>query len=375
MGATRMRIGLIIYGSLETTSGGYLYDRKLVEHLRAAGEEVQILSLPRRRYALCLADNFSVSLYGRLRRSPFDVLLQDELNHPSLFWLNRRLRGRVGFPIISIVHHLRSSEVHPVWLNALYRRIERHYLASVDGFVFNSQTTRRTVEALLGAQRPAVVATPAADHLGLGLSPQQIADRVRAGGPLRVIFVGNLIPRKGLHTLLDALASLPSGSWHLTAVGNLSVNTAYVRSIRRQTERLGLSKHVLLTGALGETELITLLSHSDVLAVPSSYEGFGIVYLEGMAFGLPAIATRAGAAAEIVTHGLDGFLVPAGDVAALSACLSILATDRERLLTMSLAARERYTRHPTWAEMGAQVRDFLKSSLLPMPHVADLPID
>lgn len=370
-----MRVGLIIYGSLGTTSGGYLYDRKLVEYLHAAGAEVQVLSLPWRRYAYHLTDNFSASLYRELHRSSFDVLLQDELNHPSLFWLNRCLRGRVRFPIISIVHHLRSSEAHPAGLNALHRWIERRYLASVDGFVFNSHTTRRTVEALLGAQRPAVVAMPGADHLGLVLSPQQVADRARGGGPLQVIFVGNLIPRKGLHTLLHALACLPRGTWHLTVVGNLSADVAYVRSIRRQIKRLGLSGHVLLTGALGEANLVTLLSRSNVLAVPSSYEGFGIVYLEGMAFGLPAIATTAGAAAEIITHGRDGFLVPVGDIAALGTCLSVLATDRERLLAMSLAARERYARHPTWREMGARVHDFLKTSLSAMPHVGASPID
>ena len=87
-----MRIGLVIYGSLDTFSGGYLYDRKLVAHLRDAGDEVEIISIPWRNYAAHLTDNFSASLLRRLAGSRFDVLIQDELNHPSLFWLNQRLR-------------------------------------------------------------------------------------------------------------------------------------------------------------------------------------------------------------------------------------------------------------------------------------------
>ena len=105
-----MRIGLVIYGNLDTLSGGYLYDRKLVEFLRDEGDEVEIISIPWRNYAAHLTDNFSPSLLGRLDSPNFDVLIQDELNHPSLFLLNRRLKSLVNYPIISIVHHLRSCE-------------------------------------------------------------------------------------------------------------------------------------------------------------------------------------------------------------------------------------------------------------------------
>ena len=86
-----MRVGLVIYGGLETVSGGYLYDRMLVRHLRARGDSVEIVSLPWRDYARHLGDNLSAALYRRLRDGAWDVLLQDELNHPSLVAVNRRL--------------------------------------------------------------------------------------------------------------------------------------------------------------------------------------------------------------------------------------------------------------------------------------------
>ena len=95
-----MKIGLIIYGRLDTLSGGYLYDRKLVEHLEAAGDEVEIVSLPWEGYGRSLLHNFWFALAEQLRLADFDLLLQDELNHPSLFWLNRRLRGRDALPLL-----------------------------------------------------------------------------------------------------------------------------------------------------------------------------------------------------------------------------------------------------------------------------------
>ncbi|RLT38585.1 MAG: glycosyltransferase family 1 protein, partial [Chloroflexi bacterium] len=143
-----MRIGLVIYGSLDTLSGGYLYDRKLVEYLRASGDSVEIISLPWRSYPRHLLDNFNPVWRRRLAELDVDVLLQDELNHPSLAWANRAL-ANAPFPVVSIVHHLRASEEHPVWRLPFYRWVEGRYLASIDGFVFNSRTTQNAVRSLL----------------------------------------------------------------------------------------------------------------------------------------------------------------------------------------------------------------------------------
>lgn len=367
-----MRVGLLIYGSLETLSGGYLYDRKLVQYLRDAGDDVDIISIPWRSYAAHLTDNFSASLLRRLTGSRFDVLVQDELNHPSLFYLNQRIKrfGRSPFPtwgkprkgafppIISIVHHLRSSELRPAWQNTLYRIPETAYLCSVDGFIFNSQTTRCVVEAILGEIRPHVVAFPAGNRLNPHISEEEIASRARADAPLKIAFLGSVILRKNLHLVLDALALLEK-DWQLTVIGNLNVEPAYVQRIEQQVSRLGLGDKVRFTGTLNNEPLKAILRESHLLALPSSYEGFGIAYLEGMGCGLPAIGGRDGAAHEIITHGVDGFLVGAGDVKPFAAHLQELADDREKLIQMSLAARERYLAHPAWDESMATIRAFL----------------
>jgi glycosyltransferase involved in cell wall biosynthesis len=355
-----MHIGLLIYGSLDTVSGGYLYDRRLVEHLRAAGDEVEIVSLPWRNYAQHLTDNANQELLRRLQTASFDVLLQDELNHPSLFRLNRKLRGR--YPLVSIVHHLRSSERRPRWQNALYRLVERRYLRSVDGFVFNSRTTRAAVADLLGRTPASLVAYPAGNRYAAALTPEQIQARAHQTGPLRLLFLGNVIPRKGLHTLIAALAQLPSDAWELNVVGGLDVEPGYVRRLQGQSAQAGLQTRIYWRGALTEAALRAQLEHNQALAVPSSYEGFGIAYLEGMAFGLPAIATTAGAAGEIITHGTDGFLVPPEDPAALARVVRVWIEDRARLRAMGLAAQQRFLRHPTWTESMAAVRAFLASA-------------
>lgn len=360
-----MQLGLVIYGSLSTLSGGYLYDRKLVEYLTNQGDRVEIISLPWHNYLTHLTYNLSNGLFCRLRKARFDLLLQDELNHPSLFWLNRRLKGAIHYPLVSIVHHLRSSELRPAWQNTLYRRVERGYLKGVDGFIFNSQTTQQAVQdaGVNLAQKPYVIAYPAGDQLKPDILDDEIVARAMQPGLLRVLFLGNLIPRKGLHTLLEALESLPPETCHLSVVGNMQTDPGYTASIRRQIETRRLASHVQLLGTMTDDELAPHMSTCHLLAVPSTYEGFGIVYLEGMGFGLPAIATTAGAAREMISHGRDGFILPPSDAAALAQILTELAQDRQRLASLSLAARRRYLAHPTWEQTARQIRGFLHSMI------------
>ena len=241
-----MRVGLVIYGALDTPTGGYLYDRMLAEHLTAAGDDVEVISLPWRSYGRHLCDNASPSLARRLDGARFDVLLQDELNHPSLVVTNRRVRNRGACPVVAIVHVLRASEHGDSRLRALYAAAERRYLRSVDGAVYASEATRAAAEGLAGPGLPGVVAHPGGDHLGdldaagdhLGgpadAAADQLggpaADRARGTRPLRVLSVANVTPGKRLDILIAALARLPLEAWRLTVVGSLTTEPALCRA-------------------------------------------------------------------------------------------------------------------------------------------------
>jgi len=356
-----VRVGLLIYGSLETVTGGYLYDRKLVEFLRGNGDEVSLITLPWRSYVRHLGDNLLPSLLRRMESLQVDVLLQDELNHPSLFFLNGLLRARANYPIVSIVHNLRCCEARPQWQNTLCRLVEGQYLSTVDGFVFNSRTTRIAVRSLVGRELPELVAYPAGDRLCPDMTEEQIALRARQPGPFRIVFLGNVVPHKELHTLIGALEKLTQVDWTLTVAGSLHMDKAYVRAVRHRICESGLAGRVVFLGSAPDAVLIDVLKKGHLLVVPSSYEGFGIAYMEGMGFGLPAIASTAGAAWETITPGKDGFLVPPGDSLALGTRLYELSRDRELLLAMSLNARRRYLSHPTWQNTAELIRSFLQT--------------
>ena len=350
-----MKLGLLIYGSLDTLSGGYLYDRMLVEYLREQGDMVEIISLPWRNYAAHLTDNFHFRLPSGL-----DLLIQDELNHPSLLSGNHHPHQ---YPVVCLVHHLRCSEQRPDWQNWFYRIIEKSYLKSVDGFIFNSQTTRNVVNGLIDNEKPLVVAYPPTDRFGQGLVEEEIKARAKEPEPLRILFLGNVIHRKGLHTLLEAISFQPS-AFRLDVVGRLTAELKYVDAMKEKVIVHGLWPSVHFHGPLNNGDLIAKLKSAHILVVPSSYEGYGIVYLEGMAFGLPAIATTAGAASEIITDWETGFLITPNDAKMLYERLDTLANDRDLLARMSVRALERYRQQPTWSETAGWIRNFLISTIV-----------
>jgi len=354
-----MHLGFIIYGSLDTLTGGYIYDRILVEHLQNQGHRVDIISLPLRNYRRHLLDNWSPALRGDLVAGPYDLLLQDELNHPSLFHINRSLRKKPRLPIVAVVHQVLCRQPRNILLNRIYQAIEKRYLESVDALIFNSDTTRRTVATLVDDRRPSIVASPAGNRLGQLPSIDLIGSRTRENGPLRLIYVGNLLPQKGLLPLIKGLSHLAHEIWHLTVVGSVTMDARYVREVKQLIAQKKLSRQIKIAGPKDGNELANLFLQSHVFVMPYSHEGFGIAYLEAMAFGMPVVGSSNGAVREFVVPGHNGFLIELDDCDSVNACIHSLHYDRRRLLDMSWAAFETYKKRPQWRDTMESIHKFL----------------
>ncbi len=354
-----MHLGLIIYGSLDTLTGGYIYDRYLVKYLRDRHHTVDILALPWRDYVRHLGDNFSIDFYRKLQNAPYDLLLQDGLNHPSLLWLNRRLRKKISYPLVTVAHQVLCCQPRSRRQNLVYRWFERSYFSSVDAHIFNSDTTRRNIWRLVGSKQPSIVARPAGDRLGCVNSAAAVRARAEQPGPLRLVFVGNLLPNKGLGELLQALSAISFEKWHLNVAGSLSMDPAYVAKIRRLIVRRDLTGQVTLTGQLDGRDLARCLETGQLFTMPFSYEGFGMAYLEAMAFGLPVMASSQGAVKELVRPGENGFLVPPHDSSALRTWIESMFNNRERLARMGEAALDTFHQYPTWNDTLRKIEAFL----------------
>ena len=354
-----MRICLLIPGPLSFTSGGYLYDRHLVEFLRRQGHQVDVASLRPRPYAASLLANLDSRLPRPLELGGYDALLQDELAHPSLFAANAGIRKRLRCPVVSVVHHLLCREPGGRSLfSPVQRAVERRYLESADALVLSSCHARECTRTLLSGLPEHVVAPPGADHAGHALSPHSITQR-SDDGPLQLLFVGHVTPRKGLLDSLRTLALIKDVPWELHAAGNIRSDPRYADKVRRFIRQEGLRDRVRILGKVSDEQLQRLYRECHAMYMPFAYEGFGIVFLEAMAAGLPVLARRACGPDEIVRHGENGFLFSPGDHAGPAAKVRELAGDRRRLAAMGLTAGEAFLRHPTWDQSMSRVEAFL----------------
>jgi glycosyltransferase involved in cell wall biosynthesis len=352
-----MRIGLLVYGDLETVSGGYLYNRKLVAYLRSQGDEVSIISLPLRNYWRHLGDNFSSVCLEKIAAADCELLIQDAMVHPSVLRLSRK----INIPVITLVHLLTSFEQHPGYSAWLYRAVERYYLKSVSGIIANSQTTLAQIRDLLKSPLPPhCLAVPAGDNFSeASIDADVVSQRALAFGPLKVLVVGNVIRRKGLHVLIEALTQLPAEDFQVNVAGRLDMEMGYVKQLQKLIRATQLQERIILKGVVQDQALADLYRQHQLLVLPSSYESYGIVYVEAQQFGLPVIGTTAGAAKEIISHGDNGYLIAPEDSYALAEHLLRLQHDRQLLRSMSRNALAAYARHPRWDESCEIIRIYL----------------
>lgn len=153
--------------------------------------------------------------------------------------------------------------------------------------------------------------------------------RVSSTGPLKVLFVGSLGQRKGLSYLLDAVNEL-GNILQLTLIGKpTSANCTQLND--------ALARHRWIP-SLPHSEILAEMNRHDVLVFPSLFEGFGLVITEALSQGIPVIATYNTAAPDLITHGLEGFLIPIRSSERIAEHLLQLYNDRQLLKTMSIAA-------------------------------------
>jgi glycosyltransferase involved in cell wall biosynthesis len=233
---------------------------------------------------------------------------------------------------VPVVWHVRdriSDDYLPARAVTLVRLASRIVPAAV---VANSRATLETLPAI---HPTSVVHDPLPHDLG----PPRRAGR---GDDLTVGIVGRLAPWKGQHVFLEAFATAFRGSdVRARVIGSaLFGEDDYEASLRRQAGELGIADQVEFRGF--REDVWSELAELDVLAHCSiTPEPFGQVVLEGMAAGLPVVASGAGGPAELISDGVDGLLVPPADAGTLAAALVRLRDDvplRERL---SSAAQSR----------------------------------
>ena len=363
---SEIRVLLIVPGALARITGGSIYDKRLYDYLRARAVCVDVISLPDLPYFAGLIASLIISplLMLKLAGRTYDLIIEDGWSHPPLFLFNLFCRVTPRYKIAIIVHQLRWLEIGYRVGAAIARRVEQSALKSSRLIFTVSKFMRREIENLIGDELPMIIASPGCDRqreIGPGESYSQESSvtgstlRGPERGPVRLLFVGNCARRKGLHHLIRAFSILRDSLLTLDIVGDCAFDPAYTKELQDEVTRLLLGEAVTFHGRVSDEALKSFYAQADLFVMPSSYEGFGIVYAEAMRAGLSIIACDTGPAAEIVSAGENGLLVPHGDADKLADAIRTLAADEEMRRLYGRRSIELAHRLPTWDDTCSRV--------------------
>ena len=330
----------MVPGRIDTLTGGYGYDRRIVSGLSARGWSVAVHELhdsfpfPTPQ---ALADAGRV--FATLASDDGAVVLADGLAFGAMPEEAEKAATRLR--IVALVHHPLAAETGiGAARAAALEASERRALATARRVVVTSRGTAAALQRYgVGDDRIDVVEP--------GTDPAPLATG-SGGGPLHLLCVAALAPRKGHELLFHALASIPQRRWRLTCVGSLERHPEMAEKLRTLARTLNLDGQIVFAGEATAATVPAFYASADVFVLPTLHEGYGMAVAEALARGLPIVSTNTGAIAELV-GGTAGIVIAPGDERALAQALASVLDDSIRERLAAGARRVRGTL-PTWED-------------------------
>lgn len=346
-----MRCAFAIPGDLATPTGGYGYARKIMPHL-ACEMQVEVCRLPA-SFPFPSADDITTAFSAL---SAFDtdntVILFDGL---AMGAMPGSVLERIRTPIVALVHH-------PLGLEQGLTETQKHALLASE-----KAALRFAKHILVPSKATAQALTEFfdIDPARITVAEPGIGRHARAvgsprGEPLHIVSVGAITPRKGFDVLVEALIAVRDCHWRASVAGSLDRSPDTVDRLRHQIERSGLQSRISLMGNLDEPELSALYGSADLFALATHYEGYGMVFTEAMAHGLPIVASGGGAVRDTIPQ-TAGELCTAGDAVSFAAALRKMLTDDKYRATKAEASWHHAHTLPGWDATAAIIGTVLKS--------------
>jgi glycosyltransferase involved in cell wall biosynthesis len=324
-------------GDLKTQTGGYSYDRRLIDELRGLGLEVEALSLPLRSLN---PDQQTLNGVQQIFAALPDqaVVIIDGLAFGVLDDLAMKEHQRLR--LIGLCHHPLALETG---LNDAQKKTllasEKKALSFARATIVTSDHTKQVLIDQFGLPAEKVIAALP----GTDLVPFALCD----GNPIRLLTVASLTQRKGHDVLIDSLATLKPLCWQARFVGGIHFDPDWAKKLREQVNTLELSERIIFAGSVDDTQ--AEYQQADVFVLPSRFEGYGMVFAEALAAGLPVIAARAGAVPQVVPEAA-GLLVPPDDTQALTDALRQVLTNEPLRRSLQVGAKQAAAALTSWTD-------------------------
>ena len=341
---------LVVPGRLDSRTGGYIYDRHIVDGLRAMNWVVDVKTLddsfPR---PTTVAVTEAGDVFGALPSGI--VTLVDSLALGAIPEIIEHHGSRLR--IVAVVHLPLAADIGiEKEAAARFAVAERRALMAASLVVVTGRATLPLLADYAVPLARVVVIEP-------GTRPAALA-RGSGGSRLELLCVATLNPGKGHDDLLTALAAVPSRGWFLTCAGSVTRHPPTAARIQARIRERELDDRVVLAGELDADAIEACYDRSDLFVLATQRETYGMVVAEALAHGLPIVSTRTGAIADLVGEDA-GLLVSPGDVPALTEALSRAIGDAALRARLAAGARRVRPSLPGWQMTVAKMAAALES--------------
>lgn len=344
-----------IPGDINTLTGGYIYERRLLDGLRTLGHDVAHIQL-----AASFPDPSPEDMADAVEQ-----LCALPENHPLI--LDGLVYGsiatdglaKVRAPIVAMIHHplARESGLNDDRRAHLYRT-ERDNLALAQHVLVPSPHTATILTGEYGVNPERIsIARPGTDK------PSGVSAPV---DPPLILSVGIQHPRKGHDVLLKALAGIVDLNWQAVIAGS-PYDADHAADLTALCEKLELAGRVRLAGRVSPQELSDLYQAASIFALATRYEGYGIVFDEALAYGLPIVSCHTGAVPDTVPQDA-GLLVPPEEPEPFAHALRSLLSNSAKRTELASAAQAAGKALPNWLDTARIASDVL-ATLSPQQSV------
>jgi glycosyltransferase involved in cell wall biosynthesis len=331
-----MQVCLIVPGLLATATGGHDYDRRMADCLRALGHSVQVVELDGR-----LPDPDQAAIHAAL--TTWTVLP----GASKILIDGSALPAFAGLPLhhaTALIHHPASFDTGlPDETARRLRVAEAAMFRDLPRLVVTSEQTRDLLAREFGASPDRVsVIVPGIDNLS--------RCHGSAGPACQILSVGALIPRKGHDVLLRALSRLFDLDWELTIAGSADRDPVHANGLLALVEDLTITRRVRFVDHVTDA----LWAGTDLFALTSFFEGYGVAIAEALRRGLPVAVTNVGAVPTLVGPEAGVVSTP-GDIGQFSKAIRRLIFDRTLRRDMAEIAWQSGQSLPAWTEQAARL--------------------
>lgn len=298
---------------------------------------------------LKIGKEFDKWVAKRLRNIDFDIFIGYELSSLESFKYSKE-KGKICIYDLPIVAYNFQMEIFEKYLRISYPEneifVKKEEIKLVDYFFVPSEIVKKSLIDL-GITEDKIIKIPYGVDVQF-FSPKK---EYRKENGLKIIFVGNISFRKGIEILLKAVSELKDEiEFELNLVGSIGDAGKILKKYN------GIYKY---HSFVPHEKLREMYKENDIFVFPSFLEGFAQVVLEAMACGLPVIVSDRAGSNDAVRDGIDGFIIPAGDVKALKEKIIYFYNNREKIEEMGKNAVEQAKKY-TWERYRENIREVIK---------------